>query len=89
MAFVPVIIICRDDTMSIAQMHSSRVFINKPDCRGSVQLRFKTRLNSSGIKGRWSTDKRIGQAWRPYVSIGWLWAICFYCVAVDHMFLLC
>src|SRR6218665_286521 len=25
----------------------------------------------------------------PYVSIVWLWTICFYCVAVDHMFLLC
>src|SRR6218665_53465 len=25
----------------------------------------------------------------PYVSIVWLWTICFYCVALDHMFLLC
>src|SRR6218665_2299080 len=25
----------------------------------------------------------------PYVSIVWLWTICFYCVAFGHMFLLC
>src|SRR6218665_1439028 len=25
----------------------------------------------------------------PYVSIVWLWTICFYCVGLGHMFLLC
>src|SRR6218665_1685672 len=51
---------------------------------------------SSGISTGAGTDKRIGQALRnllcgarPYVSIGWRSAICFYCVALGHMFLLC
>src|SRR6218665_1722450 len=51
---------------------------------------------SSGISTGAEADKRIGQALRnllcgarPYVSIGWCSAICFYCVVLGHMFLLC
>src|SRR6218665_3845880 len=52
-------------------------------------------MESSDIRAVTTPNKRIGQALRnllcgarPYVSIGWLWAICFYCVALGHMFLL-
>ena len=51
---------------------------------------------SSGYTTTWKPDKRIGQALRnllcgarPYVSIVWRSAICFYCVGLGHMFLLC
>src|SRR6218665_1293222 len=43
-----------------------------------------------------SADKRIDQAWRRpvchmFLLFGalWLWTICFYCVTLGHMFLLC
>src|SRR6218665_3051390 len=52
-------------------------------------------MESSDIRAVTTPNKRIGQALRnllcgarPYVFIGWLWAICFYCVALGHMFLL-
>src|SRR6218665_3156367 len=56
---------------------------------------FRAMPLSSGISTGTTPNKRIGQALRnllcgarPYVSIGSLWAICFYCVALGHMFLL-